>query len=71
MLCRVFWEKALAGRGNEGVSDIGEDLDGATFWRVKDEPDAEFVGGAFEAESDHSQGKEATFEGRMEFREVW
>ena len=48
----VFGEEAFAGRGGEGVPNVGED-DGwsGSFGQgwVQDEAYAEFVGGTFEA----------------------
>lgn len=46
----VFGEEARAGRGDECVSQVGED--GGGGWGVADEADAELVGGAFAAEGD-------------------
>ena len=58
----VLWQETFAGRGVEGVADVGEDegwLSGRRFggggvrgagFRVLDYADAELVGGAFEAE---------------------
>ena len=53
MLRGVFGEEAFTRRGDEGVSDIGEDGGRAAFVRVEDQAHAELVGGAFEAECDH------------------
>lgn len=46
----VFGEEARAWRGDECVSQVGED--GGGGWGVADEADAELVGGAFAAECD-------------------
>lgn len=49
----VFGEESFAGGGDEGVADVGEDCCWAGGFGVVDEANAEFVGGAFEAEGYH------------------
>ena len=50
----VFGEETFAGRGVEGVAHVAEGVGGTAFGGVEDYTDAEFVGGAFEADGYHS-----------------
>lgn len=50
---RIFWEEALARRGDIGVTDVGEDSRGAAVFGMDHDAHAEFVGGAFETDSYH------------------
>lgn len=56
MLGGLLREKSLAWWGMMSVSDIAEDLGGGSIGGMVDDADAEFVGGAFEAESKHGEG---------------
>ena len=51
----VLWKEAFARWGNKCVADVGQDLGRTTVLGVKDQPNAEFVGGAFEAEGYHDE----------------
>lgn len=44
MLGSVLWQKALAGWGDKGVSDVSKYDGGTAFWRVEDETDTKLVG---------------------------
>lgn len=54
---RVLGQETLAGRRDEGVADVGEDLRGAAVIRVQDEAHAQLVGGALEADGDHCSSR--------------
>lgn len=53
VFCCIFGEKSLSRRGDIGVTDVGEDLRGASIFGMQHNAHAEFVGGTFETDGDH------------------
>lgn len=52
----ILGEKALAGRRDVGMSNIGEDLRGAAIIGMQHDAHAELVGGAFQTDGEHCDG---------------